>query len=294
LRQLVLQGRVRRLLLMTATPRHELELLPDLAVTEWPALPVSYKVRSLSYVPADDERHFLQALYSFLDSELLGDHVACVRAFVQSRAESSVFSLEPVLLRWQDELSTGCGGMRADADDEICETEERADELALSWRDVARAVNGIQHLLAVLDAVQTDAKLDVFLEEVRAIRGQNPGQDSLCVMTAYARTAIYVQSALAAAGWAAAAVTGDLPEIDRLDAIEGFRQRGGVLVVTYGSIFGVELPETRNVMVYDALAPAAMEQALGRFTRPGRREPLHVTVLQRQTSSSKETRDDRK
>jgi ERCC4-related helicase len=287
LRQLIEQKRVRRLLLMTATLGKETSYVPNLAVTQWHVAHAAYQLTELVYFPDADEMRFVTVLNQFLDSELVGDSADVVRGIVRCRAESSVFSVEPALLRWLEELRGGpAEAMTLNAADEVGDGEPESTEPLLVWRDTIAAVERIQQLLSMLDAVQSDAKLRALLQLIEERRRSSPVQEVVCVVTLYARTALYLHSALVDAGIVAGRATGDMTGEERVRAIHDFRARGGVLVATYSFLEGIEMPEARTVIAYDILAPAAMEQVIGRFNRYGRREPLTVIAMRRSTASA--------
>lgn len=277
LRQLVEHKRVQRLLLMTTTPKVEARYVPDLAVTEWRSQSAPIQATELPYRPADDEARFMNALNDFLHRELAGDTAEQVRKIVQKLAESSVFSVEPTLLAMSDDLAgnTASDPEPADSPEDglPCEVSAR-----LPWRDRSVAMQEVESLLAMLDDVRTDSKLQVLLHAVQEQRQIHPDGEGLCIASRYARTASYLHSALTDAGIEALLAT-HRADADRIAAIDGFRANRRCLVVTCSGLLGIEIPEARTLIVYDDVSEPALEQLAGRFNRFGRREPLAVMKM---------------
>jgi hypothetical protein len=263
---------------MTARSDVQTSFPPQLAVTSWEHLARSpYSLVQLIYEPLPDEVRFRAALDEFLNAELTGDVTATTRGVLRRQCESSVFSVEPTLLQWLDELQDKSAATSPAPDADDAESDEQPVIPALAWRDRDAAAQHLRDLLSMLDTVLSDAKLQALLQFVKYHLAQ-PG-NAVCVVTLYARTALYLHSALGDIGIAAVRATGELPDSERFQAIQDFQSRGAVLVTTYSALRGIEVSNTTLAVLYDRLTPEATEQVIGRFNRYGRQVPLTVVKV---------------
>lgn len=283
---LVESGSVKRVLSMTATPRYESPSLPASETTDWRpsfgallAQQAGIRVSQVNYERKSDEIEVLKQLTALFELLESGSRESGLKGILTRRAASSVFTLEKSLAR----LRNGIAHAVEVASTEDAESESDLDEPLRpqpAWSNPAEAFLQLERLLASLDSIQTDAKLDAADAIIRRDADGGRGERRICVITAFADTANYLRSALAARDIIVWKAIGGMSPEDRMAQIDQFIQQGGVLVATDAALQGVELSVVDAVVYYDPVRTSQANQArLGRFLRINRTRRLDVFLL---------------
>lgn len=283
-------GNVRRLLLVTATPKPDRfsSLVPALTVTDWtPELLQWRKAHAtegavsqeplIVYRRADDEVAFLEALREVGDELVRDSSGRLLCQLLLRNASSCVFSAEQMLLRARRRLeSVEKGGPHALEANAGLVAEPEADTdwseeepTAVPWHSVPSARGRIDELVDLVEAVRNDEKFRA-LERLLADLMPAGKANHVCIITDFAATAEYLSMNLGEDS-RCYEVTGIMLADHCIEQTRAFAADGGILVGTTAALQGFDLAFVEAVVHYDLpISATVMEQRIGRVNRIGR------------------------
>ncbi|QDU46852.1 RNA polymerase-associated protein RapA [Symmachiella dynata] len=264
-------------------------LFHDAKVTVWsrdtvrdndgnPLLP-DVQIKWIHHVRRDDEQQILLELQACIRRAGVKEPRSQLEATaLLQTASSSLLALEQRLSQMQRVRNETVHGLRdvASKSDDVEIEPESADE-NLDGQSLAQSsfMDDVPRLLAMLEEVETDSKLESLLELLHTIGVSSSGDMRICVFTSYVNTATYLESALSDNHFDVTAITGSSSYGEREQIIADFSQNGGVLVCT--SAMTVRIPEVAAVIFYDLpWNPATVDARIGQFLRVGRPGPVGV------------------
>jgi hypothetical protein len=299
------KGAIRRLLLLTAAPLPALEhwlhptpgqhapVWAPRAITNWYGAlrnwggAVVHRARfdwkTVRYTRGPDEVRFITRLGEVTAALVASGGNPLIPQLLDHRAASSTFAADLSLQQLRHTLrsrTTDIGtsvdvASDGDADSEELEIERKA--IASTLADTSAALDAVEQYLEALEPVNTDEKLNALKALVQSIAAASQGQlVKICIVSSYADTVAYLNSALKDLDTAVFKLTGRDSFADRTAIVEQFRRVGGLLVGTDGGISeGIELGDVTHVVHYDLpLSAEAVEQRFGRLDPYGRTGPL--------------------
>jgi hypothetical protein len=293
---LVSEGAIQRLLLLTATPLPALEhwlhpsqaqpapLWAPRAITSWYGVLRNwdgsvvdrprFDWKTVRYTRGPDEVRFIARLQEVTAALVASGGNPLLPQLLDHRAASSTFAADLSLQQLRHALcsrATNIGtsveeDSDGDADSEELQIEQKVSASTLA--DTSAALHAVEQCLEALESVNTDEKLNALKALVQSVAAASQGQPvRMCVVSRYADTVAYLNSALQDADTTMFKLTGRDSFADRTTTVDQFRRVGGLLVGTDGGISeGIELGDVTNVIHYDLpLSAEAVEQRFGRL-----------------------------
>jgi hypothetical protein len=303
------EGAIRRLLLLTATPLPALEhwlhpspaqpapLWAPPAITSWYGMLKNwdgsvvdrprFDWKTVRYTRGPDEIRFIAQLREVTAALVASGGNPLLPQLLNQRAASSTFAADLSLQQLRHALRSPVTTIGTsidpdsdgDADSEDLEIEQKTSS---TLADISAALKAVEQCLEALESVNTDEKLNALKALIRSIAEASQGQPlRMCIVSRYADTIAYLNSALQDADATVFKLTGRDSFADRTATVEQFRRTGGLLVGTDGGISeGIELGDVPHVVHYDLpLSAEAVEQRRGRVDRYGRTGPLTMYVF---------------
>lgn len=291
---LVSKDAAQRLLLITGTPPADwlAGLGAEMVVTvwnprvmrKWDGSPLYQPTQFefIQYTRSEPERKFLDALTGLVEMIVPDPKAGRSSATLLRRAQSSLVSLDSVLLEIQGALMEQPTGAASGTTSEP-EEDEPSDVWAhINWVERGQAQQQVSRLLDLLSQIDADTKLDALRHAVAEWQRSSSQPVRICVFCAYSDTAEYVAESLRGQLESSVhCVTGSTDPAARGSAIGAFAgSDSAVLVVTDAVLQGFDLPEVSHAVNYDLpWSPMAVEQRRGRVDRMGRSRQLHFLFL---------------
>ncbi|KAG2497725.1 hypothetical protein HYH03_004461 [Edaphochlamys debaryana] len=132
------------------------------------------------------------------------------------------------------------------------------------------------------DGIPCVSKLELLLEQLRAMREEDPASKAL-VFTQFGQSLEWLKPRLAEEGFGYRTITGDMTQKRRTEAISAFQRDPDTCVfllsMRSGAV-GINLTAANHVFLLEpSLNPATEEQAIGRAWRMGQQRPVLVKRL---------------
>jgi len=300
----------RRGLLLTATPKFFDNIVTKMTnrdVVDWDGRPLfpsfEKKIAQIYYRRIEAECVFFQELQDF--AARLPDSLSYGR-FLETTmvrlASSSMYAIEEnlrrLLFNWRhlrnkiahnvpwtsEDLESIQRDVSMGSDDlgGIDELSQFAADEPLNFIDL---YNELETLLDQIEDVSVDSKLDALISYVHEFHEDN-NRTHLCIWCSYTNTVQYLSSSLQELGQSIWSITGALGAVERIDRIESFKQKGGILITTDPASEGATLEYVDECINYDLpVNQQAINQRWGRFLRFGRKSEFKMLFLKDRSKS---------
>ena len=302
---------IRRLLLLTATPLPALEhwLHPSPAqpapvwappvVTSWYGVlrnwdgsvvkHARFDWKTVRYTRGPDEVRFISRLRDVTAALVASGGDPLLPQLLNHRAASSTFAADLSLQHLRHALLSRVPNVGTPIDADSDADAAGSEDLEIEWKanaspvpDTPSALKAVEQCLEALESVNTDEKLNALKALVLSIAAVSNGQPlRICIVSRYADTVTYLNSALEDADTTVFMLSGRDSFSERTATVERFRRVGGLLVGTDGGISeGIELGDITHVLHYDVpLSAEALEQRCDRVDCYGRTGPLTMYIF---------------
>lgn len=203
-----------------------------------------------------------------------------IASLLMRSASSSPFTLEQRLNRiWQQRNDVSHARIRAaqeDCDGEDGDLSEEGETESADRLIVSSALGEIAgRLLAALDGVESDSKLDALWGLLDSTGALTNPECRVCIITRFVDTVTYLRSVLVERGLQVTTVTGALSFKEREQIVQQFAQNGRILIATESA--SAVMPEVTAVVLYDVPRNSAVLDALiWQFVRIGRTQAVRV------------------